>query len=229
MACSGWGIANYINFAAPVTAAPLTLACWAVHSAVASGVMMSLFDTGGTDYFQLGANSSGNVLAGAFSGGSVANASSGATYSADAWFHAAAVFASSTSRTAYIGGGNKGSNTTSKSPSSIDTLFVGIRNVSAAWPGYLAECGVWSVALSDDEINALSHGYSPMLIRPASMLYYSPLVTSAMAAVNRKGAANTVTGTLTTQVHCKTIRELQSDGGWSPAERTRRGYILGAM
>ena len=39
----------------------------------------------------------------------------------------------------------------------------------------MAEAAVWDVALNDDEVAALAHGYSPRLIRPDHLAAYWPL------------------------------------------------------
>lgn len=42
--------------------------------------------------------------------------------------------------------------------------------------GRVAEVGIWDVALDDDEIAALASGFSPLFIRPQSLVYYAPLI-----------------------------------------------------
>jgi len=60
------------------------------------------------------------------------------------------------------------------------------------WDGSLAELGVWDAILSPAEFAALGKGYSPLLIRPASLVEYVPMVR---ATLSRKLAAPSITGT----------------------------------
>lgn len=62
--------------------------------------------------------------------------------------------------------------------------------------GDVAEVAVWSVALTQSEIDAYDAGMSPLLIRPQSLIFYSPLYgVSANSEVDLSGQNNGV-GTL---------------------------------
>ena len=101
-------------------------------------------------------------------------------YSINTWHHAAAVFAAVNDARVYIDGGSNGTSSTSVNPISEDTTYIGRRansvvhdGVSAyGWDGYLAEIGIWNIALSDAEIAILAEGYSPLFIRPQSLIAY---------------------------------------------------------
>jgi hypothetical protein len=60
------------------------------------------------------------------------------------------------------------------------------------WDGILAEFAVWDAVLSDGEGFALCKGYSPLLIRPQSLVEYLPMVRNK---TSMKIAAPTVVGT----------------------------------
>lgn len=62
----------------------------------------------------------------------------------------------------------------------------------ATYNGHLAEVGLWTRNLDAAEITALSKGYSPKLIAPASLNVYMPLVRDAH---NKRDSTLTVTGT----------------------------------
>jgi hypothetical protein len=49
-------------------------------------------------------------------------------------------------------------------------------DLTAFWAGSIAEVGVWSDALTDDEIGSLSVGASPSLVKPQSLISYIPLI-----------------------------------------------------
>jgi hypothetical protein len=70
----------------------------------------------------------------------------------------------------------------------IGNNATGIRN----WDGLLAEAAIWSVILTPAEFAALNNGYSPLLIRPASLVEYQPMIRDN---VSLKLAAPTLNGT----------------------------------
>ena len=107
---------------------------------------------------------------------SVADTTTG--YTTGVWYHACAVGISATSRDVYLNGGSKGSNTTSSTPSGLDTTSLGVstRNTTVnVYDGRIAEAAIWNVALNADEVLALANRVSPQRVRPASLLAYWPL------------------------------------------------------
>jgi hypothetical protein len=77
-----------------------------------------------------------------------------------------------------------------------DPHCVGDYNISPytrAWDGMLAEWATWDVILDAGEAASLGKGYSPMLIRPASLKDYVPMVRDN---VSLKLTAPTITGAL---------------------------------
>ncbi|MFQ5788418.1 MAG: LamG-like jellyroll fold domain-containing protein, partial [Thermodesulfobacteriota bacterium] len=65
------------------------------------------------------------------------------------------------------------------------------------YDGILSDCAMWSVVLSDAEINALSNGIPPKVIRPDSILGYWPLYGSHSPEPDWSGNGEngTITGT----------------------------------
>lgn len=166
--------------AAAVSAEPLTIAGWirststSVHQAVCC-----IGASGSTNWHSLHLIASSGLKAAAFSnnGGTSGTASSSSNISADTWAHVAAVFASSTSRSAYLNGGSKQTNTTSVSVGALNTTAIGRRVFlnDDYFSGRIAELGIWNVALNDNEIAALARGASPLRVRRASLVAYFPL------------------------------------------------------
>lgn len=120
---------------------------------------------------------------------------------AGTWAHGGAVFASTTSRTAYINGVAGTTETTSRVPSGINQVTIGVESFSSGslgtpWNGQLAEVGVWDAALDANEMAALAKGFSPLLIRPMNLVYYWQLVGQGTAEIDMiNGSTMTVTGT----------------------------------
>lgn len=209
MALSGWSTANYIRLASGlITAVPLTMAGWFYPTSAANGTIMGCFTSGSAfnrNSFRLGVDTSPSVIALTSDGASVGNATTTASATLNAWNHAAGVFTGIASRDSYLNGGNKGSNTTSLTPSGIDRTSIGIGDGSTASTpfhntGMLAELGWWNVALDAAEIAALAAGVPPPLVRPQSLMAYVPIVRDLVAW---KGGAFAITGSLTVADHCR--------------------------
>lgn len=96
------------------------------------------------------------------------------------WAHACAVYASSTSRTAYLNGGGAATNTSTSNPTGFTRIQIGARRVSSTndnfFSGRIGEVGVWSAALTAKEIEALAAGVACSKIRPQSLVFYAPMI-----------------------------------------------------
>jgi hypothetical protein len=92
------------------------------------------------------------------------------------WFNALGLFASTTSRTAYVNATAGTPNTDSRSITTEISIRIGRRALANAFTGQLAEFAIWNAALTVGEINSLAQGFKPPRIRPQSLLYYVPLV-----------------------------------------------------
>jgi hypothetical protein len=104
----------------------------------------------------------------------------------NSWFHWGCVFTSTSNRTAYLDG--SGTNST-KSVTGMDSpdYFELSESVSRPWGGYLAEVGAWNVSLTAAEFGVLTLGYSPLLVRPASLIAYWHLIGRTSPEVDRVG------------------------------------------
>lgn len=97
------------------------------------------------------------------------------------WHHACGIAAATNDRRVFIDGGSKGTDT------STTDVAIGNSSISiGAWRangstfnpfnGRLAEAGIWTVALTDEEVLSLARGMSPLLVRPQSLVFYAPIV-----------------------------------------------------
>lgn len=177
---------NYTTGSSSVSAVPMTLACWFYpESDAATGTMLSVTYYNGGDHLRLQAagDVAGDPIRAASyrTAGTERVADTTAGYTVGAWQHAAAVFASTSSRSVYLNGANKGTNTDS-SPvlTNFNTVSTGASRISGSvssyYTGRIAEAALWNVALTDAEIALLALGYSPLLVRPASLQSYWPLM-----------------------------------------------------
>lgn len=180
------GTSDYIEAgSAVVTVEPLTMACWFKPANVTvAKALMSIGTSGGMSRFVLTENQTASqpILGQSVnSGGTIASAVSAGSVSAGAWHHAAAVFTSSASRTAYLSGVGGTTETTSITVSGINRTLIGARistTVGLYAAADISEAAIWSAALTADEISSLAKGFSPRLIRPQSLVFYAPLVRS---------------------------------------------------
>jgi hypothetical protein len=205
-----------IHSAAVLTAEPLTMACWFKSNDVTGNYsLMSLGTNGALERWVLtaaGGVGGDPIRATSVNAGGGANLACDTTagYTAGAWHHATGVFTSSTSRAAYLNGGNKGTDATSVAMTGVvDRTLVAARintTIGAFLDGAVAEAGIWSAALTDSEVASLAKGFSPLLVRPASLVAYWPLIGRTDPEISLKGGLNlTLSGGPTNADHCPVI------------------------
>lgn len=181
MARSFDGAADYYSLAANISTGAQTFAGWFhADSVAANNTILATGNSGGssTNFRVLRTNTSSQAELSINDGVGTTSINSTTTFSTGAWNHAVAIFASSTSRTVYLNGGNSATNTTSRAPSGINRTSVGAKlgNTAAGFfDGHLADVAAWNVALSADDVLSLSLGYSPLLIRPDALIFYMPM------------------------------------------------------
>lgn len=184
MSRTGAAGAYLYNDSAVVTDVPVTLSCWFKAPNVTGN--FALMTLGGrTSFERVMIQASGGISGDPIraqvstSTNTIRRAVSASGFSANTWHHAAGVFESVTTRSAFIDGGNKGTYVLSTIAGSFDATDVlwergnGTAQTYAAG-ALIAECAVWNVALSDDEIAILGAGYSPMFVRPQALKNYFP-------------------------------------------------------
>ncbi len=144
----------------PITTTPLSISCWFYPTQVAATKDLVSLANGSstTDFFQLqhGAATGARARSGDSVGSSSATTATAVVV--NTWQMGTAVFASSTSRIAYLNAGSKTSQSTSRSPTGISRVGVGSQVTSSPlnfYGGYIGNVCIWNRALSDDEITAL--------------------------------------------------------------------------
>jgi len=179
---------------AVVTALPLTLACW-YKPVAGTGVDYCVVCLGrlsnwhggwsigqrGFSYFtdrpSMWANY-GDVAKVAFAT---------ASPTANTWNHLCGVFASDTSRTMYLNGGNSGTNTVNDpliaAPQFTTIGRFGPRDAGRYFNGSVALVAIYNVALTAAEVYTLSRGVWPPLVRQANLVAFYPLWGDASLAV----------------------------------------------
>lgn len=189
--------------AAAVSAYPASMFCWwystndaGAHDLVAVGSSLTLqilMSTG-----------DGHVIA-AVNNGGIAYADNTDGYSTNTWNNSLATFGSSTNRKLYLNGGSAATNTTSKAFPTVDETIIAARATgytSLEFDGNIAELAIWNVEISAAEYAVLNAGYSPLFIRPQSLVAYWPLIGRTSPEIDIVGGYNmTLTNSPTTAAH----------------------------
>ncbi len=178
------GSSEYLEVAsALLSGAPLSMAGWFYSDDLT--ILQSILciaDASANTFIYLGLN--GNQAGDPVefqtreAGGS-ATARTTAGYSANTWHHAAGVTSASNSRSAWIDGGSIDTDGGDVTPTGLDVSSIGRRaDVSPGqhMSGRIAEVGLWNAALTVAEVGILAKGYSPLFVRPQSLVAYWPLI-----------------------------------------------------
>lgn len=171
-----------LSRAAVLTSTPFTMACWfRMASTTGTRTLMSLANgSNNDDFWRLFHDSNeATVAARAGNSGSSETATSTAGASTGEWSHACGVFASDAARSAFLNGGNKGTNSNSLVLGSTVTV-TGVGHLARAsqdmvYDGDLAHAAIWNVALSDEEVALLAKAVSPLFVRRSALVAYWPL------------------------------------------------------
>lgn len=178
---------QYLQYGGAVASAtPFTLACWVNPDVVGSyGLINIALDTDPAAFtgWILWLKNVSSTLRAAVAlqqASTYGEAVTTATLTTGTWAHVCGVFASNTSRTIYLNGGNNVSESTGITPSGVNKTTIGAYYYNGAigtfLDGKLAEVGIWDVALTVNEISSLAKGYSPLFVRPENLITYVPLI-----------------------------------------------------
>lgn len=186
---------------AVLTGVPISIAAWfnSDSTALNQGIASVWASGSSTNFFTLEASGGVGgdpVRATTSAGGTTGAAATSAGYTANAWHHACGVFSAINARAAYLNGGSKGTETTSATPASINRTGIGQRRGATFFSGMVAEVGIWNAALTDDDALALARGASPLMVQPAALVGYWPLIGRYSPEIDlRQGNGMTLTGT----------------------------------
>lgn len=173
------GSNQYLARSAVATAVPLSFSAWinSTDTGAANRGILSLVDGGtynGFYVFVVRENHPSNpgvVFATTRQGTSLPNAQTSGSITDGAWHHVAAVFASSSSRAIYLDYSDKGTESTSVTPTGVDETNIG-RITSAGseyWNGKIAYAAIWNVALTDANVLDLQTRH-PRMVRPDKLV-----------------------------------------------------------
>lgn len=187
----------------PISATPMTMAAWIKPTA--NGTFkdwqdFTISDGTGSERFGFGAGNYGRWSIYWKNTQFRTSSSFSENYSktsANPWSHAACVFSADDARVLYVNGsGNSHSNGSNlpQTESNCDVIGIGYGFTSGAYEysqNTIAECALWNAALTTSEIDSLATGFSPLFIRPVSLLGYWPLWSNYIDSVG----SNTLSAT----------------------------------
>jgi hypothetical protein len=167
----------------------LTVQCWIyIPSLVASPVYCPFSQDGigvaGNRVWDFAYNGSQQISAYVFSGGAPTQAIVASASTANTWYHILATYRFVASGTSllniYQNYFNQGSSSTAVGPLSgaggAPVTIGGRGDAGQFFPGYVADCAIWSDVLSLQEIFSLSQAVvRPWQVRPGSLLGFWPL------------------------------------------------------
>jgi hypothetical protein len=169
----------------PVVTEPITMACHFYRKTNNATEVLVAIDNGtnpSTGIRVMSCVSNTNTLFATSNDGisGPSSAQTTATYSLNTWNHACSVFASSTSRTIYLNGGNSVTNTGDRNVTNQSNISIGARYIGGSVSLFadllIAEVGIWNAALTAAEIASLAKNITCNKIRPQNLVFYAPLI-----------------------------------------------------
>lgn len=136
--------------------------------------------------------------------GSGGNTANGEAITVDTWHHGCCRGISTTDRDVILDGDitNRGTNTATRSyGSGHNRTTIGSIDIASNqnfMSGLIGEVAIWNIALSDNEVIALSRGVNASSIRPGNLVHYNPIWGLESPEPDYSGNSNnmTVTGTV---------------------------------
>lgn len=215
MAYSFTAASSQYMYAGLALSYPFTMACWFQSTSIATSYnLIGAGNASGSDndavyLIAAGATAGDPIQIGAITNGGTLNTGATTTgYSANTWTHACAVCTSATSRTVYKDGGSSATSTVSRAITGLDRIVIGARWLTGAASGFLngklAEVAFWNASLTAPEVAALAAGFCPRKIRPASLVFFAPIIRDL---VDMKGGLTiTTSGSPAVDNHCRIYR-----------------------
>ena len=172
---------QYLTATTAATAAyPMTLAAFCKFNDTGTNRSILAFGRTVTPFHrQVIFRTNGNRFSAQSVGASSQQANSNIHSTTTAIQHVCGVFASETSREIFVDGASEATQTTSTTLNDLDQPAVGARNVGSFglfWDGMIAEAGIWTAALTAEEVASLAAGMTCDKVRPQSLVFYAPLV-----------------------------------------------------
>lgn len=169
----------------PITDYPFTLACWMYPDNVTddNGLVFVGDLSEGNQYIMTradGGDTNDPVIAMSYNGSDGIGTSERISYIANTWQLVVGVFSNDTSRTVYLDN-NAGTEDTTDidCPADLNRMAIGAARDNSPgryMGGRIAEVGIWSVALSPENIALLASKDAPSIVDASNLECYWPLI-----------------------------------------------------
>ena len=100
-------------------------------------------------------------------------------YTANTWYHGCATATADDDVAIYLNGGGKATSAVTRTAPGWDRTAMGVAadsSPSSYMTGALAESAMWNAVLTNAEVAILAAGFSPLFVRPESLVAYWPLI-----------------------------------------------------
>jgi len=215
MARSFNGSSDVLRHSADIVGSfPFTMACWFdSNNVTANQNLMGVFDQGAPDHFIrmfAGGANAGDPLSVQINSGSGATTDTEAVgYTANTLHHACGTVSSSAIET-FLNGVSDGSTShTEIWPTGLNATTLGVldrSSITQYFNGEIAEAGIWSVILTQSEIDSLAAGVSPSQIRPESLIAYWPIIGRTSPEIDPVGKYELTVAGATQAAHPRIIQ-----------------------
>ncbi len=173
------GVNQYLSNAnAVVSSTPLSMACWVSNSAaVGNDAVMCISDGDINQFHGLYMPFVAKTVRARTNN---TNSTEAGPWVVDVWTHIGGVWTNSTSRVAYRDGNAAVADNTDRTPAGLDYTTIGCFGGDIGrvffFEGMIAEVAVWNAALTTPEMVILAARYSPLFVRPQSLVAYWRLI-----------------------------------------------------
>lgn len=189
---------------APVTAAPFAVSLFFRPTTI--GVAQTLFWLGdsssSTRFFAVELDASDNLVIRARAGLGNQIATTAGAVTVDTWHHAMAIFESAASRRISLDGGTEANNTTSVTPTGVDSLSFARNSDSSPdqyFDGHIMWAAIWDVSFANGEYEILSERKCPLYFSRDNLVDFYPLLADEdIDVINRRALTANNTPTIST-------------------------------
>lgn len=189
-----------------------TLACWVNPDIVTNAEVLLGFikdATGKMNYIHMRGDEPGDYFACArWDGTDWENCDSTTSGVAGTWFHVLGIITGDSKCEIYVNNGGYNSNANATVGWTPDYIPVGAKWAGVAidyeLDGQICECAIWNVNdFTSEERQALADGFSPLFVRPQSLIFYTPAIRAVQDFIS--GTVLTATGTPAVANHPRII------------------------
>lgn len=214
-----------------------TLACWAFldDDSAAEETLMSLSDVSDdSPIYRLAKAAGEEVLIQTRPASGSQNKNEGGTMTIGQWEHMAATINVNGVGTPYLNGSSTApvDTNTITFPTGIDTFTIGVLSRTSDdlfWDGGVAEAAIWDVELTTAEIVILANGFSPLFVRPSSLVSYWPLIGRYSPEIDIVGGNNLAVTEAVAGPHPRTIYPSRPHIVKPPAAAAAGGLWAGSL